>query len=142
MGEMTPRGERGKRGERGRTGLRGETGVNRKTVAAFIAIVLLAVIGLWRVETIANRADNSAKETRLLALETKRLAVENKNFLSEIQISRQINCLHTYEGIREVFLPFFPPSKGRTLEQQKNLDKFNETVNDLKIECAKQIKPE
>lgn len=68
------------------------------------------------------------------------LAKENDNRITDIQTSRLESCISTYEGIREVFKPFFPPPP-RTKQQQADLDKFNKTINDLKLKCRKQVKP-
>jgi hypothetical protein len=54
------------------------------------------------------------------------LVVENSNRIKEIQKSRLESCKRTYNGIREVFLPFFPPppknsqAKSRSQEVQYN----------------------
>jgi hypothetical protein len=65
---------------------------------------------------------------------------ENKQRIADIQEQRLASCRQTYEGVRQVFLPFFPPPKGRTAAQQKNLDKFNRTVDRLKGRCETQVR--
>lgn len=66
----------------------------------------------------------------------------NKEVITQIQESRVISCRHTYEGIRQVFLPFFPPKGQRTRAQVQNLDKLNRTVNRLKARCDEQTATE
>ena len=60
---------------------------------------------------------------------------------NDIQKSRLTSCIQTYEGIREVFKPFFRPSKQRTDKEKRDIAKFNKTVNDLKAKCSQQVKP-
>jgi hypothetical protein len=57
----------------------------------------------------------------------------------ELQRSRLLSCQQTYEGVREVFLPFFPPQGRRTPAQQRNLDKLDRTVDRLKARCVSQV---
>jgi hypothetical protein len=61
----------------------------------------------------------------------------NSQRVGDIQKSRVASCQQTYEGIREVFRPFFPP-RPRSKEQQANLDKFNRIVDRRKANCTKQ----
>lgn len=74
-----------------------------------------------------------------LVIKSQNLADENKNRITDIQHSRIESCKQNYEGIKEVFKPFFPPPP-RTQEQQDNLDKFNATILRLKNNCIKQTK--
>jgi membrane-associated HD superfamily phosphohydrolase len=67
------------------------------------------------------------------------LSVENKNRIKDIQISRIESCKKTYEGIREVFKPFFPKDP-KTKRQIENLELFNTTIDNLKKGCEKQTK--
>lgn len=69
-----------------------------------------------------------------------KLVRENQQRIKDIQASRTSSCRRTYEGIREVFKPFFPP-KPRTGKEQEDLDKFNDTINRLKRGCTKQTDP-
>lgn len=78
-------------------------------------------------------------ELRRQDMQLQRQSTQLRRQDTEIQESRILLCRQTYEGIREVFRPFFPPKKGRTAEQQKDLDKFNNTVDDLKTKCDKGI---
>lgn len=64
----------------------------------------------------------------------------NSNRVSDIQKSRLASCERTYEGIREVFKPFFPPKGKATPKQLSDQAKFNHTINRLKTRCATQVK--
>jgi hypothetical protein len=57
----------------------------------------------------------------------------------DLQRSRLLSCHHTYEGVREVLLPFFPPEGERTAAQQRNLDTLDRTVERLKAGCETQV---
>lgn len=90
-------------------------------------------------------SDNNATEARSLGVENRnrivdidRLGQENKNRIVDIQEARQASCETTYEGIRKVFRPFFPADP--TPAEQKNLDKFNRTVDDLISDCPQQTR--
>lgn len=69
------------------------------------------------------------------------LIEENNARVTEIQESRTSSCRQTYEGIRQVFKPFFPPPP-RTKEQQDSLDLFNETIDGFVAGCTEQTKPD
>lgn len=64
----------------------------------------------------------------------------NSHRVSDIQKSRLTSCERTYEGIREVFKPFFPPPKTATPKQLADQSKFNRTIIHLKARCATQIR--
>jgi predicted PurR-regulated permease PerM len=68
------------------------------------------------------------------------LVAENSNRIHDVQQSRVESCQKTYEGIREVFKPFFPQHPTNK-QQIDNLEKFNTTINKLKAACDKQTKP-
>jgi hypothetical protein len=57
----------------------------------------------------------------------------------ELQRSRLVSCQQTYEGVREVLLPFFPHPRQRTPAHQRNLEKLDRTVNRLKARCETQV---
>lgn len=59
---------------------------------------------------------------------------ENRQRISDIRSVRIVSCHQTYEGVREIFRPFFPPAP-RTVKQQRDLDKFNRTIDQLKTRC-------
>lgn len=62
----------------------------------------------------------------------------NNNRISDIQHARKASCERTYEGIREVFKPFFPKHpKGKQLRDEQ---KFNRTINGLKAHCTIQTR--
>lgn len=60
---------------------------------------------------------------------------------NQIQQNRVASCQRTYEGVREVFKPFFKPVKQMTPRELDNFTKFNRTVDRLKRRCSVQIKP-
>jgi hypothetical protein len=68
------------------------------------------------------------------------LVQANSDRIHDIQQSRVDSCERTYEGIREVFKPFYPP-KPRTLKQIQDLETFNDTINNLKAHCVIQTHP-
>jgi len=57
---------------------------------------------------------------------------------ADIQASRVSSCQMTYEGVREVFRPFFPVH--RTAKQERDVKRFNATINRLKRRCVEQTK--
>jgi hypothetical protein len=66
--------------------------------------------------------------------------IANSHRISDIQQSRLVSCQRTYEGIREVFSPFFLPANKETPKQAENRHKFNTTINRLKEGCSHQTK--
>lgn len=68
------------------------------------------------------------------------VALANRHRVDEIQDSRVKSCQTTYDGIREVFTPFFP-DPPRTPEQIDNLNKFNDTIDKLRNRCEVQTRP-
>lgn len=68
------------------------------------------------------------------------LSKENRNRIEDIQNSRLESCKTTYEGIREVFKPFFP-AEPRSVKEQRQLDKFNTKITELKLKCVNQVSP-
>jgi len=62
---------------------------------------------------------------------------ENRMRVDEIQQAREESCQRTYEGIREVFKPLFPPKPNPT--QKESLKTFNDTIDDLKSQCDTQV---
>ena len=73
--------------------------------------------------------DNSDQLTALVA--------ENQARITDIQTTRIESCERTYEGIREVFSPFFP-KPPLTQQQLNNLERFNKTIADLRAGCVNQ----
>lgn len=72
--------------------------------------------------------------------DVRQLSKENKNRIEDIQRSRLESCKTTYEGIREVFKPFFP-KEPRTQKQQDALDLFNKKIIELQLKCVRQVSP-
>lgn len=99
-------------------------------VWAFIALTVIffgTCVGFaWVVHDVN---DNSDQLTALVA--------ENQQRIADIQAARIESCTKTYEGIREVFSPFFPKPL-LTQQQLNNLEKFNTTIANLKLGCVKQ----
>jgi hypothetical protein len=113
-----------------------------RALTIWIVIFTIAVGLAINQNRAQDRRDHTqAVEAARLAGETSRLALANEDRIEEIQESRVISCKRTYEGIREVFGPFFPPPP-RTKEEQTNLNKFNNRIDDLKSRCSKQTEPE
>ncbi|MDQ5821955.1 MAG: hypothetical protein M3540_10990 [Actinomycetota bacterium] len=69
------------------------------------------------------------------------LIAENKQRITDIQQSRIASCRQTYEGVRDVFRPFFRPPKERTAKERRDVEKFNRTVDRLKRRCDLQTQP-
>lgn len=65
----------------------------------------------------------------------------NDNRIDDIQKSRIESCRSSYEGVRQVFKPFFRSKSQRTAKEQRNIEKFNRKVDDLKSTCPEQVEP-
>lgn len=63
----------------------------------------------------------------------------NNDRIRDIQQNRLVSCEQTYEGVREVFRPFFRPFKERTAKERRDIVKFNDTVDRLKARCDVQV---
>jgi hypothetical protein len=61
--------------------------------------------------------------------------------VAAVQASRLSSCFQTYEGVRDVFRPFFRPPKQRTAKERADIRKFNRTVDELKRRCGRQTEP-
>lgn len=62
----------------------------------------------------------------------------NDQRVNDIQKDRVKSCQRTYEGVREVFKPFFRTKRLRTEKEQANVDKFNARIDELKAGCGDQ----
>lgn len=62
-----------------------------------------------------------------------------KQTINDVNHSRRISCERTYEGIRDVFRPFFRPPLVRTAKERRDIRKFNRIINGLKARCDKQV---
>lgn len=71
---------------------------------------------------------------------TQNLAVENSNRITEIQQSRLDSCKRTYNGVSEIFQPFFP-ANPETKEEKEFIHKFNMLIDKLVAGCEKQTHP-
>lgn len=107
------------------------------TYAIITLIFFLTTAGFaWLVTDIRDIANKNV----VLAEKHLTLAKENENRIDDIQVSRVSSCRQTYNGIHDVFLPFFPP-QPRTAEQAADVKKFNDTIERLRNGCTKQTKP-
>lgn len=68
-------------------------------------------------------------------------AHNNKNRIADIQQSRVAGCQGTYDSIRIVFEPFFPPPKLRTARQRRDLAKLNTIIAQQKAKCIERVTP-
>lgn len=107
------------------------------TIVFFLILLLFTWI-LHDVQDNQTHIEALAKDNASLAKTNRILIRENHARLVEIQDSRVESCKKTYEGISNVFKPFFPPPP-QTAEQKAQLEKFNTTVAKLKNGCSKQV---
>lgn len=133
-------GEMGAQGVRGLEGKRGKT-FSQAIKSSFVILTLIFFLILCGFAWLVHDIGEVSQENKRLATANKLLLVENTNRITDIQKSRTESCQRTYEGIREVLRPFFPPPP-RTETQQANLDKFNDKVDELKTNCTKQTDPQ
>lgn len=63
----------------------------------------------------------------------------NGDRIRDIQRNRVESCRLTYEGVRQVFRPFFRPVRVRTPKERHDIRKFNRRVDDLKADCDLQV---
>ena len=66
----------------------------------------------------------------------------NSDRVADIQAARVESCERTYEGVRQIFQPFLPPSP-RTNKQRRLVKKFNNRIDTLRARCGQQtgVKP-
>lgn len=105
----------------------------KPVVIAFIVLTLLFLAVLIGFAVVVTDVKTNSNQIRTLV-------ISNNNLIKEIQKSRIESCQRTYEGVREVFRPLFPPPP-RTKEQSRSLKLFNETIDDLKQGCITQTDP-
>ena len=60
----------------------------------------------------------------------------NRDRVQDIQQARVDSCRRTYEGVREIFLPFLHPDEDPKVN--RNIRQFNERVDRLKARCGQQ----
>src|SRR4051812_49774044 len=58
--------------------------------------------------------------------------------IDDVNHDRVVSCQHTYEGVREIFRPFFRLAAERTAKEKRDIRKFNHTVDHLKARCGTQ----
>lgn len=69
------------------------------------------------------------------------VVILNSHRIDDIQRSRVTSCRQTYEATRQVFRPFFRTKSLRTAKEQRDIDKFNRTVDHLIAGCGAQTRP-
>lgn len=79
-----------------------------------------------------------SKDNKVLLQKNAELTKENQHRISDIQKNRIASCALVFDGIYEVFKPFFP-NPPKTKKQIRDLKKFKTTINGLKSKCVKQI---
>lgn len=62
----------------------------------------------------------------------------NHERLMDIQQERLESCRRGYEGVRQVFRPFFSPPGKRKPAERKTIRKFDRIVDHLKAHCSVQ----
>src|SRR6266498_3617819 len=60
----------------------------------------------------------------------------NKDRIMDVQQNRLSSCKTTYDSIRLVFKPFFPPKNQRTKKVQHDIDRLDHTIDMLKKGCS------
>jgi hypothetical protein len=88
---------------------------------SFAAVTIAYCVGLWLIVHVQNDVNK-----------------KNHERIEDINSDRVVSCKRTYEGVREVFRPFFPPEDKRSAEQQKNITIFNRRIHFLKKHCPSQ----
>lgn len=78
------------------------------------------------------------RETHDLGQQNRALILENQRQDKEDIENSILLCKRNIEGVRQIFLPFYPVPP-RTEEQQASVDKFNNRVDTLKKNCSKQL---
>jgi len=63
---------------------------------------------------------------------------KNHERIMDIQRGRLESCQRTYEGIRQVFRPFFAPPQKRSAHERLVIKKFNHRIEALKAQCDDQ----
>lgn len=108
---------------------------------SFVVLTILFVLTLagfaWILIDVRDLSHKSAR----LSAKTAELVIENQHRVNDIQNSRVKSCKRTYEGVREIFSPFFPKKHQQTKKEKINIHKFNHTINFLKNRCSKQTRP-
>ena len=107
------------------------TKVNR----AFLVLTILFFVILVSFMILLINVRHISAKAVTLSKENKTLLRENNERIKEEKRAAIVSCKHSYSGIRDVFEIFFPigPSK----EEKKNIDKFNNRIDDLQRACDK-----
>lgn len=56
--------------------------------------------------------------------------------INDVNHDRVVSCERTYEGVREIFKPFFTPLDTQTPKQRRDIAKFNRRIETLKSRCG------
>lgn len=85
------------------------------------------------------------KETHDLAEETARLGVANRTLILENERQDKTDitnaiylCRQNLEGVRRIFIPFFPKGK-LTAQENDRISQFNRRINKLKDGCFEEL---
>jgi hypothetical protein len=107
---------------------------------AFIIITILFFATLLGFSFVIHDLRVVSSKNLELSAKNEILNQENKKRINDIQNSRVETCESVYDGIYKVFIPFFP-APPRTKRQLDILEKFNSTINRLKLKCTHLVNP-
>lgn len=108
---------------------------------SFTVLTILFVLTLAGFAWILTDVRDLSHKNARLSARTAQLVIENQHRVNDIQNSRVKSCKRTYEGVREIFAPFFPKKHHRTKTEKANINKFNHTITFLRNRCSKQTRP-
>jgi hypothetical protein len=91
----------------------------QRMISAFVALVFVGALAMTAIAYFVN---------------------ENQQRVDDIQAARVASCQRTYEGIREVFLPFMPKPPNASPDQLADWVRFNDTIDRLKRNCTLQTR--
>ena len=109
-----------------------------RAVWRHLAVVALLAAAVSSTLAVYMNSQRSADNRQRIA-DVKRLGAQNKARISDIQRDRVTECVQTYEGIRDVFRPFFQPKSNRAPADQRNIDRFNKRIEQLEAACPRQV---
>jgi hypothetical protein len=94
----------------------------------FFAILISFMVLLVQVRHVSHNAVHISRNNSILLSENRKRIIND-------QRNKIVQCKHVYSGVKEVFEIFFPKNaKGR---ERKNIEKFNDRINELKASCDK-----
>ena len=110
----------------------GENHVRTNAIrVAFLLLTCVFVLTLLGFLWLVRETHDLGRQNRALILENQR---QDRDDIS----NSILLCRRNIEGVRQIFLPFYPVPP-RTEEQQAAVDKFNNRVDSLKKNCSKQL---